>query len=65
MSGKPDTAYPPFWYPPKGYRLPSSNKTGHVVALKALLVQQRRFLAFCLPFTHPRVKSAPVSAALS
>ena len=42
-----------------------NNQTGHVVALKALLVWQRRFLACCLPFTHLRAKSAPVGAALS
>ena len=47
------------------YRLPSNNNTGHVVAPKAWLVQQRRFLACCLPFTPPRVKSAPVGDALT
>ena len=36
------------------YTLPSNDKTGHVVAPKALLVQQQRCLACCLPFTYPR-----------
>ena len=47
------------------YRLLSGNKTGHVVAPKALLVQQQRFLACCLPVTHLPVKSPPVVDALS